>query len=475
MIRQIFLAAMAAISISTAAAAEVERTADEQMAFEIYRTIIGMRTAKGHGMVPEMAAYLAGELKSAGFSDDDINILPFGETAGMTVHYRGDGSTDLKPNLFLAHMDVVDANRDDWEYDPFVLREENGYFLGRGTADNKYGVANLTQTFMRLKRDGFTPVRDLVLVFSGDEETEMNTTRMLAYDRKDLTDAEFALNSDASGGGIDPDGNPLPYLMQSAEKTYATFLVTANNQGGHSSRPRPDNAIYELADALKKIQGFEFPVEANSITRASMMADGKKLGGDLGKHLVAFSEDPTNKKAVKYFRKNNRYDNMIGTTCVATMLNAGHAENALPQSATATVNCRIFPGNEIEDVRKTLVKVVDNDALTIEPADDRYVASPISEPREDVTAALAKALHSRFPGLEIVPSMSAGGTDGMHFRRAGVPTYGAGGGFAKPGDTFAHGLNERVQASSFYGGLDHWMILIKEIAGPKSDKASASD
>ena len=264
MIQQILLGALAAAAISTAAAQDIERTADEQKALEIYRTIIEMRTAKGHGKVPEMAEYLASELKSVGFADEDIHIARLGETAGMTVRYHGDGSTDLKPILFLAHMDVVDANREDWEYDPFVLREENGYFLGRGTADNKYGVANLTQTFMRLKREGFTPVRDLVLVFTGDEETEMNTTRMLAYDRKDLTDAEFALNSDASGGGIDPDGNPLPYLMQSAEKTYATFLVTANNQGGHSSRPRPDNAIYDLADALKKIQAFEFPVEANS-------------------------------------------------------------------------------------------------------------------------------------------------------------------------------------------------------------------
>ena len=463
------LAAVACMAASTGATAEPpERTADEQKALEIYRTIVEIRSARGHGKVPEVAGYLAGELKAAGFPEEDIHILPAGETAALVVRYRGDGTSGKKPILFLGHMDVVDANREDWEHDPFVLREDNGYFVGRGTADNKYGVSNVTQAFMRLKREGFTPNRDLVIAFTGDEETEMNTTRMLAYDRKDLTDAEFALNADGAGGAYDEDGNVLPYAMQSAEKTYATFLITARNQGGHSSRPRHDNAIYDLADALKNIEGHRFPVEANTITRSFMRAEGKMIGGDIGKHLIAFADDPKNKKAIKYFRKHNQYDNLIATTCVATMLNAGHAENALPQSATATVNCRIFPGNEIEDVRQALEEIVDNEALEVAVSDDRFVASPISEPNEEVTAALAKALHMRFEGLEIIPSMSAGGTDGMHFRRAGVPTYGAGAMFVKPNDTFAHGLNERLPVDSFYAGLDHWLVIIKELAGRSS-------
>jgi acetylornithine deacetylase/succinyl-diaminopimelate desuccinylase-like protein len=471
MVRALFAAAAAALAMSAATGvAGRELTPVEAKAREVYATVIAMRTAKGHGKVPEMAAYLAGELKSAGFADADIEIIPLGETAAMTVRYRGDGSSGKKPILFMAHMDVVDAKREDWEHDPFVLREDGGYFVGRGTSDNKYGVVNITQSFMRLKQEGFVPNRDLVIAFTGDEETDMATTRMLAYDRKDLTDAEFALNSDGGGGGYMEDGTVLPYLMQAAEKTYATFTVTARNKGGHSSRPRPDNAIYDLARALTKIEAYQFPAMANEITRAAARADGEDVGGELGKALIAFADDPENKKAIKAIRASEDYSNILSTTCVATMLDAGHAENALPQSAAATVNCRIFPGVEIEDVRKTLVSVVANDALAVEQADDRYVASPVSDPREDVNAALIAAIGPRYPGVAIIPAMSSGGTDGMHFRRAGVPTYGVSSRFGKHGDTSnAHGLNERLPVETFYAGLDHWIIMIKELAGPAAE------
>lgn len=470
MIRNTMIALAGALAVSTAASATAaDLTPAEAKAREIYETVIAMRTAKGHGKVPEMAAYLADELKGAGFADKDIEIFPSGETAAMAVRYRGDGSSGAKPILFLAHMDVVDANREDWEHDPFTLREEDGYFIGRGVADNKYGVVNLTQTFMRLKQEGFTPTRDLVLVFTGDEETDMTTTRMMAYDKKDWTDAEYALNSDGGGGAYDASGKLLPYFMQAAEKTYATFEVTATNPGGHSSRPRADNAIYDLAEALSNIRAHQFPVMANEITRASARAVGAMTGGDIGDALIAFSDDPEDEDAIKAIRASADFSNQIATTCVATMLRAGHAENALPQSATATVNCRIFPGIEIEEVRQALVDVVDNDALEIKAADDRYVASPASLPRDDVTGAISTALQARFPDIELVPSMSAGGTDGMHFRRADVPTYGAGALFAQLGDVNAHGLNERVPVESFYGGLDHWIVIIKELAGPPAE------
>ncbi|MEZ5891682.1 MAG: M20/M25/M40 family metallo-hydrolase [Parvularculaceae bacterium] len=450
-----------------AGAADRELTPAQAKAREIYATVVGIRSAKGQGKVPEVAAYLAGQLKSAGFPAADIEIVPVGETAALVARYRGDGSSGKKPILFMAHMDVVDAKREDWEHDPFVLREEDGYFIGRGVADNKYGVTNLTQSFMRLKQEGFVPNRDLILAFTGDEETDMKTTRMLAYDRKDLTDAEFALNSDGGGGGYLEDGTLLPYLMQAAEKTYATFIITARNPGGHSSRPRADNAIYDLAHALTRIEAYKFPVMANEITRASARADGEDIGGELGAALVAFADNPKDKKAIKAIRASQDYSNLLSTTCVATMLNAGHAENALPQSAAATVNCRIFPGVEIEDVRLTLADVVGNENLEIKPSDDRFVASPVSDPREDVTAALAAALAPRFPGVEIVPSMSSGGTDGMHYRRAGVPTYGVSARVVKFGETSnAHGLNERLPVEAFYGGLDHWIVMIKTIAGP---------
>lgn len=464
-LRMIIAGALAAPTLADVASAR-EPSADEAGALEIYRTIIGMRTAKGHGKVPEMAAYLAGELKSAGFADEDIEIIPVDETAGMVVRYRGDGSSGQKPILFLAHMDVVDANPEDWDHDPFTLREEGGYFFGRGTADNKYGVANLTQSFMRLKRDGFLPTRDLYLVFTGDEETEMATTKMLAV-REDLAAAEFALNSDAGGGAVTADGTVLPYFMQSAEKTYASFEITARNPGGHSSRPRVDNAIYDLARALLKIEDYRFPVMSNEVTRAAARADGVELGGDIGKALVAFADDPENKKAIKVLRADDDYAHMLSTTCIATMLDAGHAENALPQAATATVNCRIFPGVKVEEVRQTLANTVDNEALEIAPVDDDYVASPASEPRADVTAALQTALRTRFPKIIIVPEMSSGATDGMHFRRAGVPTYGAGAGFGIVEESAnAHGENERMPVDSFFGGLDHWIIMIRELAGP---------
>ncbi len=468
-----FLSAAACVFISTfaAEAAHHELTPAQAKAREIYQTVIAMRTAEGHGNVPAMAAYLAGELESAGFATEDIHIIPVKETAALVVRYRGDGSANAKPILFLAHMDVVDAIRDDWEHDPFTLREEDGYFLGRGTSDNKTGVVNLTQTFMRLKKEGFTPTRDLILVFSGDEETGMTTTRMLAYDRKDLTDAEYALNSDAGGSAILEDGTTLPFYMQAAEKTYATFNITARNPGGHSSRPRADNAIYDLAKALLKIEAYQFPVMSNEITRAAARADGEEMDDKLGAALIKFSENPASKKAIKTIRASKDYANILNTTCVATMLEAGHADNALPQSAMAKVNCRIFPGIEIDTVRQALVEVIGNDALEVQPARDDYVASPASTPRDDINAALLKALSARYPDIKIVPAMSSGGTDGMHFRRAGVPTYGVGAGFGKFGESsHAHGLNERRLVSSFYGGLDHWIIMIKELAGPKAEE-----
>ncbi len=436
----------------------------ETKAFEIYKTIIEMRTAAGHGKVPEMAAYLAGELKGAGFTDEDIHIIPSGETAALVVRFKGDGSSDAKPILFLGHMDVVDAKREDWELDPFKLTEKDGYYFGRGTIDNKYGIMNLTQTFMRLKREGFVPKRDLIIAFSGDEETGMTTTRMLAHKRKDLTDAEFALNSDAGGGALRPDGVPLGYGIQAAEKTYATFEITARNPGGHSSRPRSDNAIYDLVAGLKAIEAYQFPAKANPITRRYFASLSTAIGGDLGAAMKAFSDDPSDSEAAGEIAEYPEYVGTTRTTCVATMLRGGHAENALPQSATATVNCRIFPGTPVADVQATLTKVTGNNALEYKLLGDP-VESPVSPLRDDVTAALTKAVHARYPGTPIGAYMESGGTDGMHFRKSGVPTLAISANFMNPAEMFAHGLNERITIKSFYGGLDHWMTIIKELAG----------
>lgn len=461
------LAVLSACMFSSALAQEAVKSPDEVKALEIYRTIIGMRTAAGQGNVPKMAAYLASEFKKAGFTDDDIEILPSGETASLIVRYKGDGSSGDKPILFLGHMDVVDAKAEDWELDPFTLTEKDGYFFGRGTIDNKYGVMNLTQSFIRLKQEGFLPTRDLVLAFSGDEETGMTTTKMLAYERPELADAEFALNSDAGGGSLTEDGTALTYGIQAAEKTYATFEITARNPGGHSSRPkRKDNAIYDLADALKAIQAYQFPVKSNDITRTSFASLGPAIGGNLGEAMTTFANNPDDKDAAARISEEPSYVGTLRTTCIATMLTAGHAENALPQSATATVNCRIFPGTKVESVEAVLKDVVDNDGLEFVTLGEP-VESPVSELRNDVTVALSKAVHARYPGLPIEAYMESGGTDGMHYRSAGIPTLAMSANYMNESDMYAHGLNERMPVDSFYAGLNHWVIIMKELAGPE--------
>ena len=413
-----------------------------------------------------MASYLATQLKQAGFSDINIHILPVNETAALVVRYQGDGSSNKKPVLFLAHMDVVDATPDEWDHDPYTLDQDETFFLGRGTSDNKYGVMNLTQSFIRLKLQGFVPNRDLLLVFSGDEETTQATTRMMVNDRKDLIDAEFALNSDSGGGSLDKSGAPLAYHYQAAEKTYATFEITANNPGGHSARPRKDNAIYELAEAILKIRNYQFPVRSNAIVRQSHRAEGEQLGGDLGDALVRYADNPEDELAIQTILENEDYDDTIRTTCVATLLRGGQVENALPQAATATVNCRIFPGTEVQEVQNTLVNIIDNDSIKIVPLDD-YISSPASEPREDVINAIASAVQQRYPNMQLVPSMSSGYTDALIYRRAGIPTFGASAKIGGPEPSNAHGINERFPIKAFNEGLDHWMNIIHSLAGEK--------
>ena len=449
-------------NISFAQNADIDRA----RALEIYNNIISFRTASGQGKVPEMASYLATQLMQAGFSHNNIHILPVNDTVALVVRYQGDGSANKKPILFLAHMDVVDATPDEWDNDPFTLGQDETFFLGRGTSDNKYGVMNLTQSFIRLKLQGFVPNRDLLLVFSGDEETTQATTRMMVNDRKDLIDAEFALNSDSGGGSLDQSGTPLAYHYQAAEKTYATFEITASNPGGHSARPRKDNAIYELAEAILNIRNYQFPVKSNAIVRQSHRAEGEQLGGDLGEALVRYADNPEDELAIQTILANEDYDDTIRTTCVATLLRGGQVENALPQAATATVNCRIFPGTEVEEVQNTLVNIIDNDSINIVPLDN-YISSPASKPREDVNKAIAFAVHQRYPDMQLVPSMSSGYTDALIYRRAGIPTFGSSAKIVGPDPSNAHGINERFPIKAFYEGLDHWIHIIHSLAGEK--------
>jgi acetylornithine deacetylase/succinyl-diaminopimelate desuccinylase-like protein len=458
-------AIIVACLLATGVSAEVDRNSEHaKKTLEIFRHIIEIETSKGLGNVPKVANYLADELKDAGFPGEDIEILPVGETAALIARYRGNGSSGKAPILLLAHMDVVEAFESDWERPPFELTQDDTYFYARGTVDNKFGVAQITSTFIRLMKDNFVPTRDLIIVFSGDEESTMTSTRVLAYERPDLAEAEFALNSDAGGGDLTREGLAVVYGIQAAEKTYVTWEITATNPGGHSSRPRPDNAIYDLAEAIQKIRAYHFPVRWSEMTLDYFAETGTQIGGELGEAMLRFSKNPEDKAASDRLEVESSYVGSTRTTCVVTMLKAGHAENALPQSATATVNCRVFPGDPVVEVERQLKQVIGNDAIVFE---NIYppTESPVSELREDVRAAVSESVQARYPGIRMLAFMESGGTDGMHFRRAGIPTWGVSGIFMNPDEMLAHGLNERVPIKAFYDALDHWTIMIRELAG----------
>jgi acetylornithine deacetylase/succinyl-diaminopimelate desuccinylase-like protein len=436
--------------------------ANEREARELFARLIAFRTEAGQGQVPVMAEYLAGRFREAGFPAADIHLMPHGETAALVVRYRGDGSGG-RPIALLAHMDVVTARREDWQRDPFTLTEENGYFYGRGTEDIKSGVTVLTASFLRLKREGFVPSRDLVIVFTGDEETAQDTVAELLARHRDWVDAEFALNTDAGGGELDEQGRPLMYDLQTAEKTYASFELTTHNPGGHSSQPRADNAIYALADALEKLRTFRFPVMWNDTTLASFKARGAVTPGALGKAMRDFARDPHDAAAAELLAGEPAEVGKTRTTCVATLLRGGHAENALPQSATATVNCRIFPGVAVAEVQRTLAALVGPE-VAVTPI-GKALASDASPLRADVLAAVGKAVHAIHPGVPVTPMQESGATDGLYFRAAGIPTYGVGCVFIKSSDEFAHGLNERIPVQSFYEDLRFWHVLLTTLAG----------
>src|SRR4051812_5190510 len=349
---------VSAAFMSLAHAADPPADPFDAKAREIYAKVISIPSQKGNDQVPAVAEYLAGEFRAAGFPAEDIHIIPFkgvdDNTASLVVRYRGTGKAG-KPIVMLAHMDVVVAKRADWQRDPFTLIEENGYFYGRGTFDDKQGVVALASTFLRLKAEKFVPGRDLILYFSGDEETAQATTVDIVKQHRDLIDAEFALNADAGGGVLDDEsGKPLYFSLQTAEKTYADFSVTAHNPGGHSSQPRADNAIYDLAAALLKLRDYQAPVMWNETTLAQLKKAGELTSGELGEALKKFAADPRDAAAAVVIARSPAYVGTTRTTCVATMLTGGHAQNALPQSASANVNCRIFPGVKIEEVRQAL-------------------------------------------------------------------------------------------------------------------------
>lgn len=461
----LFSAALAALLAgATGAFAAPSTDADRSAAaLELLKSSVAYRTVKGEGQVPHYAQFLKDTLVAAGFPAADIEVQPYGETAALVARYRG-SNPKAKPLLVSVHMDVVAALASDWGRDPFTPVIENGYLIGRGSEDNKFDLAMIVTTIARLKQEGYVPYRDIVLVFSGDEETEMLTTRALA---KQFPDAWLLLNGDGGGGGLDTEGKPIAFYVQAGEKTYADFEITFTNPGGHSSRPTKDNAIADVAEAVRRIRAYQFPVQSNEITLASFKASGPRTPGSLGEAMTRFAADPTDAAAIATISADSSYVGQIRTTCVPTMIRGGHAHNALPQSATVSVNCRIFPGVSIESVKDSLAKAVDLPGATIAVIGDP-TASDASPLNPELMAAVRKAVDTHAPGIPIVPSMSSGATDSLHFRAQGVPSYGVAGLFMRDEDGYAHGLNERAPISSIDGALKHWYSLLKTLGDSKT-------
>lgn len=464
--RSVALAALClALAIPAAAAPPPQWNA---VAREIYAETIAFRTVQGPGnQTPQMAEALAARFRAAGFAADDIHIIRHKDTAALVVRYRGDGSAKKKPILAIAHMDVVDALAADWSKDPFRLIEEDGYYYGRGTGDNKGGLVAIAVAFLRLKAEGYVPARDIILVFSGDEETTGETTALLARDHRALIDAEYALNSDGGGGVFTADGKPLGFGLQTSEKTYATFTLTVRNRGGHSSGPRPDNAVYQLAAALTKLSRARFQSHVNDTTRINLVADAENplYSAEVRAALKRFAADPSDQAAADLIEADPNFTGTTRTTCVATMLSAGHAENALAQTAVATVNCRIFPGESLETVKAVIAGAVNDPGVEIAQLGEVLVA-PGSELRRDVMDAYVRALRRNHPGVAVTPHMSLGASDGNILRAFGIPTYGVDGGWGVVDiDDRAHGRDERLPVKAFEQDLDHWYWMLQDLAG----------
>lgn len=436
----------------------------------MFETAIEIPTVAGRGQMQKMADYLAGELRAAGIPAEDIRIMPHeglagDQTVSLIARWRAEQPTH-KPILILGHMDVVEAKRADWQQDPFEFIEKDGYFYGRGTIDDKQGVIATTAALIKLKQSGFAPSRDIILFFTGDEETAMNGARLGASEWRQFTEAEYALNADAGGGAYTRDGQPLGFGIQTAEKTYQTFEFSVRNRGGHSSRPRPDNAIYQLAEALKKLEAHRFEPMLNETTRAYFAARARQEGNSpLGQAMRRWLANENDGAAADAIENSELEVGLTRTRCVATRLDAGHADNALPQRATATVNCRIMPGVDPAKVEAELKQLVGSGVeVTVTDPGEPTPASPL---RSDVVGAYTsavQALHGK--EVDIIPMMSTGATDGLWFRAAGIPVYGVEGSWGiSPDDERAHGLDERIPVRAMYDNVVHWEMMLRQLAG----------
>ncbi len=467
------LGAMPAMPAATPAAKlEPDR---HRAAHDMFEHLVNTPTVFGRGNVPTLAKYLADQYRAAGFPADDVRVIayestdPVGhvtdKTAALIVRWRVPGKARGKPIMLMGHMDVVEAKREDWSSDPFALTEKDGYYYGRGTIDMKDGIVGITQAIFDLRAAGFKPTRDIVVFFTGDEETNGIGADKGATEWKKDIDVEYGLNADGGGGGFFPDGRPVGFLMQTAEKTFAGYTLTVRNRGGHSSKPRKDNAIYSLAHALDKIETHRFEPMLSETTRAYFDERQKQEKGALGDAMRAWLANPKDGAAADTIEADESEVGLTRTRCVPTRLFAGHADNALPQVATAMINCRIFPGVDPNDVQKDLTAIV-ADPDVIVSRNDSYSASLSSPLRPDVTAAFSKAVHTLHPGAPVLPEMSTGASDARPFRVAGIPIYGANGAWVVvPVDFRAHGKDERLPVKALDDNVAHWKILLTELAG----------
>ncbi|MBV8907374.1 MAG: M20/M25/M40 family metallo-hydrolase [Sphingomonas sp.] len=479
MMKRVFAALMAASVSAAAVAATDPRTIPTQLppawqakTREVFKQAIEIPSVHNRGETHKVAELLAGQFRAAGIPDSDIHIMPYealpgDNTVALIVRWRSPHATK-KPMLILGHMDVVEAKREDWKFDPFVFREQDGYFLGRGTSDMKDGDVATTMAAVKLMSQGFKPNRDIIFFYSGDEETRGVGATLGSTKWRNLTDAEFGLNADGGCAAYDQNFKPLGCGISIAEKTFQTYFFTARNPGGHSSRPRPDNAIYDLADALEKLRTYRFEPMLTDANRGYFEERARQEGNSsLGQQMRAWLANPNDGAAADAIEANPLEVGLTRTRCVATMLQGGHADNALPQMAQATVNCRIFPGVEPKAVQAQLQQLVGSQ-IEVKP-DPNYIGvpTPSSPLRPDVLAAVTKAIQ-RFhgPQMHVYPMMSTGASDGSFFRAQGIPVYDVNGGWGiSPIDERAHGLDERTPVRSMYDDVLHWEMIMKALAG----------
>jgi len=440
-------------------------TAHDSLARDLLRELIAINSRVSGGQMSQATQAMSARLRAAGYAEGDVQLAgPNAAHQNLVATLRG-RDPGAKPVLLMAHVDVVEALRSDWSMDPFALNERDGYYYGRGTTDNKGGAAIVIANMMRWKREGFVPARDVIAILTTDEETSQEEgIHWLLTNVPRLKDAEYALNTDA-GGLKEGDGKNRPrFYVQSSEKLYQTYTLEVTNRGGHSSVPRPDNAIYALARALARLETYRFPVMYNEVTRTSFARSATVESGQVAADLRALAGGATQGPAIERAFRDPSLNGNLRTTCVATMLSGGHAENALPQKATATVNCRIFPGVSAEAVQATLQRVVADTVVHVTRALGS-VPSPASPLRPDVMGVVERTAGEMWPRAITIPVMENGATDGLYLRNLNVPVYGVSGPLYVQDDDRAHGRDERVSIRNFNASRELWYRMVKGLLG----------